>query len=155
MPTRIQLPASALSLFMQVLMLRDFQEMKDRLDLMSKLSLNLFLIDVAEFLEESSPRELPVPLLSKIQQQMQDLSALLGDALEMEVFTPAELRVVVSLVLRRTQKDGPDSRRIGQTAPAIITMLRDLGLATASDCSIHHAYLIATNLTPSHRGEWH
>jgi hypothetical protein len=84
---------------MHVMMLHDFQEMKNRLDLMSKLSLNIFLDDVADFLEDSSPTELPMHLLSKIRWQMQDLSALLGDALETEVFTPAELQATVSLVL--------------------------------------------------------
>jgi hypothetical protein len=152
MLTRAQFPASTISLFMSVIMLRDLKEMESHLDSTSILSLNVFLHEIRCILDVISSKEFPGDLISRVYGQSLDLSAPLGDALEGRIWRPAELTAAVLLVLRaemdRFDWDGE------LPASTVIAALRDLGLAQASDHSIRQAYLLATDYMPSLRGDW-
>ena len=149
MLTHAQFPASTISLFMSVMMLREIMRYVDSA---TNLSINLFLQDIRRILEDVPPKEFPAPHISRMHRQSLDLSAHLGDALEGHVIAPTELQAAISLILQaeKNKLDWED----GTTAYSIITKLRDFGLSTPSDRSIRHAFLFATELMPSLCGEW-
>jgi hypothetical protein len=59
MPTRTCFPTSTITLFMSVMMLHDFQVLNSYMDSVSNLSLNLFLEEIHDILEDLSPNEIP------------------------------------------------------------------------------------------------
>ena len=152
MPTGAHFPASTISLFMSVMMLRDFQEMNRYMDSVLNLSLNLFLEEIRRLLEDLSQNDIPEPLMSRMYKQLLDLSALIGDALHAQVLPQAELQMAISMVLR-AEKDNPDGDA-SLSVSSIIVRLRDIGLATILDSSIRQAYVVATDHMPFLRGEW-
>ena len=149
MLTRMQFPASTISLFMSILFLREF---KPYINLATNLSITLFLQDIHHILEDVPQKELPVSHVLKMHWQSLDLSAHLGDALKGQIIAPTELQAAISLLLHaEMNKLDLDDR---PTAYTIITTLRDFGLSTPSDSSIRWAFLLATEAMPALQGEW-
>jgi hypothetical protein len=152
MPTHAHFPASTISLFMSMMMLRDFQEMNHYLDSVLNLSLNLFLDEIRHLLEEDlSQNDIPEPLMSRMHKQSLDLSALIGDALHAQGLPHTELQTAISMVLR-AEKDNPDGDA-SLSVSSIIVRLMDLGLASTLDSSIRQAYILATDHIPFLCGE--
>jgi hypothetical protein len=148
MLTCVQFPAATISLFMRLMFLRKF---KHYIDSASNLSINLFLQDVHSILEDISPKELPVPYISRMDRHSLDLSVHLAHALEDQIITATELQTAISLVLQAEMNKLDWEER--PMAQSIITTLRDFGLSTALDSSIHQVFLLATELLSALRGE--